>query len=133
MNRKTISIVLGALLIGSFFLPYFSWAGILKMSGFEIISKGDVGAGIEDADKYLMLLTPLAGILLLIGALNKDRYIPSRPLLGLIGLLGVLYPLIRLIIESKGDGMGQVIKIMGLGFWLGLAAAIAVLVYNPKS
>lgn len=133
MNRKTISIVLGALLIGSFFLPYLNFAGFIKASGFDIVSEGGMGEGSKDADKYLMLLTPLAGLLLVIGALNKDRYIPPRPLLGLLGLLGVLYPLIRLIIESKGDGMGQVIKILGLGFWLGLAAAIAVLVYNPKS
>jgi hypothetical protein len=132
MNRKTITIVLAVIIIASFFLPYFNMAGLFKMSGLDIISGGGMDGSKGSPDRFLMLLAPLGGVLLLVGALNNEKYIPSRMVLGVLALLGVIYPLIRGVIEG-GEGLSQVFKFLGIGFWLGLVASVAVLVYNPKS
>jgi hypothetical protein len=132
MNRKTITMVLAAVIIVAFFLPYFNLAGLFKMSGLDIITGGSMGAGKGSADRFVLLLTPIAAVLLLVGALNNEKYTPSRTVLGALALIGWIYPLIRGLMEG-GSGMSQVFKFMGIGFWLGLVAAVAVLVYNPKS
>jgi hypothetical protein len=135
MNKKIITIVLAAVIIGAFFLPYFNLGGLFKMSGLDLVTGKGMGEGESSgsADRYVMLLAPLAGLLLLAGALSNNKYILGRPFLGFLALAGVLYPIIRTLIEGKGEGMGQMFKFMGIGFWLGLVAALAVLVYNPKS
>jgi len=103
------------------------------MSGLDIITGGSMGGNSSgSADRFILLLTPIAGVLLLVGALNNEKYIPSRSVLGILALVGWIYPLIRGLMEG-GSGMSQIFKFMGIGFWLGLVAAIAVLVYNPKS
>lgn len=134
MNRKTLSIVLGVVLIASFFLPYLNVAGIFKVSGLDIITgKGIMGeASKGSAEKYIMLLTPIAGVLLLVGALNNENYPLGRPIIGVLALIGVLYLIIRGLMEGGGKGMGEVFRFLGMGFWLGLIAAIVVLAYNPK-
>jgi len=134
MDRKTLSILLGVALIASFFLPYLNVAGILKVSGLDIVTgKGMMGEEAKGSiDRFLLLLAPLAGILLLVGAFNNENYILGRPVLGILALAGLLYPIIRGVIEGGGKGMGEIFKFMGLGFWLGLAAAIVLLAYNPK-
>jgi hypothetical protein len=133
MNRKTITMILAVVIIGAFFLPYFSLGGLFKMSGLDIITGGSMGGNSSgSADRFILLLTPIAGVLLLVGALNNEKYIPSRSVLGILALVGWIYPLIRGLMEG-GSGMSQIFKFMGIGFWLGLVAAIAVLVYNPKS
>lgn len=126
MNRKTITLVLAAVLIGAFFLPYLSF-GPFKASGLDVVT----GSG--NADKYVLALTPLAGVLLLVGALNNENYILGRPVLSLLALVGVLYLIVRTLIESKGQGMGDMFKILGVGYYLALAASLVLLVYNPKS
>lgn len=135
MNRKTLSIILGVVLLVSFFLPYLSVAGIFKVSGLDIVTggKGMMSGAKGSADRFLMLLTPIAGALLLVGAFNNEKYPVSRLLLGILALIGILYPILRGVIEGGGEGIGQVFRFLGIGFWLGLVAAIVLLVYNPKS
>jgi hypothetical protein len=127
MDKKTLTIILAVVLIAGFFLPYlssgpFSTAGI---SGFDFI-KGGGGK----ADKYILLLSPIAGLLLLVGAANNGNYTPSRGVLVLLALAGVLYLVIRSLIE--GADIGQLFKMLGLGYWLSLAAALVLALYNPK-
>lgn len=73
MDRKTLSIILGVALIASFFLPYLNVAGILKVSGLDIVTgKGMMGEEAKGSiDRFLLLLAPLAGILLLVGAFEQ--------------------------------------------------------------
>lgn len=123
MNKKILTIILAVVLIAGFFLPYLSM-GPFSVSGFEIIK----GAG--KADKYVLLLPALAGVLLLVGALNKGNYIPSRGILAILALVGALYLIVRSLIESAP--IGELIKMLGIGYWLTLAAAIVLVVYNPK-
>lgn len=135
MDKKTLSIILGVAIIGAFFLPYFSFAGIFKLSAFDLVSGKEMMEGSRNsggsAERFVLLVGPLAGVLLLIGALNNGNYILGRPVLGILGLIGSLYLVVRILIEGEGNGIEYIFKLMGLGFWLGLIASIVVLVYNP--
>jgi hypothetical protein len=133
MDKKTLSIILGIILIASFFLPYLNLAGLFKVSAFDIIKGGGVMEGRSSKgspDKYIMLLTPIAGVLLLIGALNNN-FILGRVLLGILALVGILYPVTRMLIDSGGEGIGEIFGFLGIGFWLALVAGIVVIAYNP--
>jgi hypothetical protein len=125
MNRKTITMILAVVILAAFFLPYMSFFG-QSISAFQIVKGGG------KADVYIMVLAPVAAILLLVGALNNEKYTPSRSVLGILALVGWIYPIIRMFIDG-GSMAGQVFKILGIGFWLGLVAALAVILYNPKS
>jgi hypothetical protein len=125
MNRKILTMILGALLVLGFFLAYMSM-GPFSISGFEIIK----GAG--KADKYVLLLSPIAGLLLLAGAANGEKYIPSRGILVIMALAGVLYLIIRSLLEGKSGAGAEIFKYLGIGYWISLASAIVLAVYNPK-
>mgnify|MGYP006898452019 CR=1 FL=1 len=117
--------ILAVVILAAFFLPYMSFFG-QSISAFQIVKGGG------KADVYIMVLAPVAAILLLVGALNNEKYTPSRSVLGILALVGWIYPIIRMFIDG-GSMAGQVFKILGIGFWLGLVAALAVILYNPKS
>ncbi|MGB2704976.1 MAG: hypothetical protein WBC81_15015, partial [Chitinophagaceae bacterium] len=51
-------------------------------------------------------------------------------MLALLALIGVLYLVIRTLIE--GADIGQLIKMLGLGYWLSLAASVLLVLYNPR-
>ncbi|MBL7749567.1 MAG: hypothetical protein JNM19_19165 [Chitinophagaceae bacterium] len=125
MNRKMLTMILGALLVVGFFLPYLSM-GPFSISGFELIKSPG------KADKYVLLLSPIAGLLLLAGAANSEKYIPSRGILVILALVGVLYLIIRSLIEGKSGAGAELFKVLGLGYWLSLASAIVLAAYNPK-
>jgi len=126
MDRKMLTIIFAILLIAGFFLPYLS-SGPFNTSG---ISGLDIIKGGGKADKYLLLLSPIAGLLLLVGAANNGNYTPSRGVLVLLALVGVLYLVIRSLIE--GADLGQLFKMLGLGYWLSLAAALFLTLSNSK-
>lgn len=123
MNKKIVTIVLAALLIVGFFLPYMSFMG-QGISGFELVKGGG------KADVYILALSPLAGILLLVGALNNGNYIIPRGILAVLALVGVLYLVVRSLIE--GAPFGDLFSLLGIGYYLSLAAAVVLAVYNPK-
>jgi len=126
MNRKMLTMILGALLVLGFFLPYVSM-GPFSASGFDIIKGGG------KADRFVLLLAPIAGLLLIAGAVNSEKYMPSRGMLALLALVGVVYLVVRFMMDSKGGGMGELFKMLGVGYWIALASSIVLLVYNPKS
>jgi hypothetical protein len=127
MNKKTISLILGGLLILAFFLPYINVAGLFKISGFDIVAGGkDMSGEKGSLERFVLLLAPLAGVLLILGGINGDKSILPRPVLGILALAGTLYPIIRGLMESKGEGMSQILSFLGIGFWISLIASIAI-------
>jgi hypothetical protein len=124
MDKKMLTIILAVVLIGCFFLAYLSFMGH-GISGFDMVFSGG-GGGI---DRYLMLLIPISGIMLLIGALGGN-YIGGRAIWTWLPLLAVLYFIIRMVIE--GVGIGDLFKVIGIGLWITLAASLVLAFYNPK-
>lgn len=118
------TIVLAVALIGCFFLD---WGG---GSGFDRVS-----ASGGNWQKYIVLLIPLSGVLLLIGALNNGNYILGRGLLCWLPLLTILFMLLgKPLID--GAAIGDVFKALGkgygIGLWIALAASLVLAFYNPK-
>ena len=67
MNRKMYSIILGAILLIGFFLPYFSFFG-MNVSGLKMAT-----AEGGDWKQYLLFLIPLSGLMLLVGGVNNGK------------------------------------------------------------
>ncbi|MGQ0737640.1 MAG: hypothetical protein ACT4OJ_01145 [Bacteroidota bacterium] len=130
MDRKMLTIILAVLLIASFFLPFYNYEGRGGASGLDFITAKE-----GNWQKYLFLLFPLSGLLLLIGAVNNENYMLSRGLLCLIPLLTLLYmmfinPLIEgakfdLILKSIG-------KNYGIGLWVTIATSLVLAFYQPR-
>lgn len=132
MDRKIYSIVLGAILVVGFFLPFFQFFG-QGISGYDMVFSGGGNGG--DWEKYLLLLFPVSGIMLLWGALNKDNYILGRALWAVLPLLTYLYIFIAKPVIN-GAAIGDVFKAFGkgygIGLWLILVASVVLAVYHPK-
>ena len=114
--------VLAIVLLVCFFLPYFS-NGSESFSAFNIVFGKNGLSGVGSAERYLWLLIPIAAILLLFGGNTTGGFIYWIPLIGLV------YIIVRIYLESKGMGagnvgIGDVLKIASYGFWISLGAAI---------
>lgn len=129
MDRKTLTIVLGVALIACFFLPFYNFGGS-GASGLDIVtSKSD------DWQKYLLLIFPVCGVLLLVGELNNN-YIVARSFLTWLPFLTVLFiifinPLlkgVKIDYIFKGIGKGY-----GAGMWIAIVSSLILAFYNPRS
>lgn len=129
MDKKMLTIILAVVLIACFFLPYMSLFG-MNVSGFDTV-KGPGG----DWQKYILLLIPLSGVLLLVGALNNGNYPLGRNLLCWLPFLTILY-IIFINPLIKGAAVGDIFKMIGKGYGIGLwgtiVASIVLAFYNPK-
>jgi hypothetical protein len=129
MDRKTLTIILAVALIASFFLPLYSFGG-RGASGLDYITaKGG------DWQKYLLLIIPLSGLLLLLGELNNN-YVIGRGLLTWLPLLTLLYmifisPLINGV--AFGDIFKSIGKGYGAGMWIAIASSLVLAFYNPPA
>ncbi|HWR32581.1 MAG TPA: hypothetical protein VN451_03605 [Chitinophagaceae bacterium] len=130
MDRKIFTIVLAVALLGCFFLPYFSFFG-MSVSGFDMVKAP--GGGWQ---KYILLLIPLAGILLLVGAVNNENYPLARNILCWLPLLAIIFILILSpLIDGRaiGDIFSAIGKGYGIGLWITIAASVALVAYTPKA
>jgi hypothetical protein len=129
MDKKMLTIILAVVLIGCFFLPYWSGMG-MSVSGLDSVT----GQG-GNWQKYIFLLIPLSGVMLLIGALNNGNYPGGRAIWTWLPLLTVLYVLIvKPLID--GAAIGDIFKMIGkgygIGWWITIAASLVLALYNPK-
>ena len=121
-----LTIILAVVLIGCFFLDYGSGSG---SSGFNTVKGGGPW------EKYVLILIPLSGALLLIGELNNGNYPLGRNTLCWLPLLAVLFWIIGMpLIEgaSIGDTFKAIGKNYGIGWWATIAASLVLALYNPK-
>jgi hypothetical protein len=130
MDRRMFTIIMAIILIGCFFLPYVSYMG-MSVSGFDMV-KAPGGSW----EKYIPVLIPLSGLMLLIGAVNNGNYPLGRPLWAWLPLLTLLF---WILVKPMIDGMkiGDVFKTVGegygIGLWITIGAALALAFYNPRA
>ena len=138
MNNKKIATIIFALcLIGFFFLPYISLGPFGSISGFDMVTGPGGKTGDTEAliMKYLFILIPLSGIMLLIGAVNNGNYFLGRGLWALLPLLVLVYYIVRIFMEAGGidsPGIGDIVKMFSYGFWATLGVSLALAFYWPK-
>lgn len=133
MNRKILTIILAVLLIASFFLPMGAGG---STSAFDLVQAPSFGNSFEALFmKYGWLLIPLSGLMLLIGALNKETYFLGRGIWAMLPILALLMLLIG-IPMMQGAAIGDVFKLItkmyGVGVWVALAASLVLAVYWPR-
>ena len=127
MIKKILTIILAVVLIGCFFLDYAVGA-----SGYDLVFKMPGSAW----QKYIPLLIPVSGALLLIGALNNGNYVIAREIWAWLPLLTILYlfigaPLINGV--AIGDIFKGLGKGYGIGLWITIGASLVLAVYNPRT
>ena len=127
MGKKILTIILAAVLIGCFFLDY--WGGA---SGYDLVFKTPG----NDWQKYISLLIPVSGAMLLIGALNNGNYIIARAIWALIPLLTILYLFIGYPLIN-GKAIGEIFKELGkgygIGLWVTIGASLVLAFYHPRT
>jgi hypothetical protein len=123
MDKKMLTIVLAIVLIGCFFLAYTK--GLGDQSGLDIVK----GAG--PWEKYVLILIPLSGLLLLVGALNNGNYPLGRNTLCWLPLLAVLFWIIAVPL-IEGGSISTMVKLVGIGLWITAGASLVLALYNPR-
>lgn len=128
MDRKTVIIVLALALIVAFFLPLVSVGGT-GMSAFDLVKSKMPGW-----EKYLYLIFPICGLLLLLGALNNNYVVPQSLLTWLpfitVLFIILLYPIIQ---GAKIDAVFKRIgSNYGVGWWVTIVASTILAFYNPR-
>jgi hypothetical protein len=133
MDRKTLTIILGSSLIGCFFLPFFK-DGLVNISAYDMVF---TTPGNNESDRYLWLLIPVSGTLLLTGALNNEKYIPNRGILAWLPLLTLVFFIIRLYMRQNridhAAGLESFARIFAIGFWITLGMALLLAFARPKA
>lgn len=126
MDRKTLTVVLALALIASFFLTFVGGG-----SALDVVKSPFLGP-----EKYVLLLLPLSGLLLLIGASNNGNYPLGRGFLSWLPLLTVLFWVIGVPLVNGvaiGDVFNGFTRNAGIGFWMAAVASLILAFYNPRS
>ncbi|MBK6937270.1 MAG: hypothetical protein IPH18_10635 [Chitinophagaceae bacterium] len=128
MNKKTITIILSAIIIAAFFLPYIS-NEVISLTGYNIVfGKGDIQGigGKGGASLYINLLVPGSALIILIGALLDDSFADGT-FFRLLPLLGMIYIVIMLYVTGSSQlTVSELVGWLGYGFWISLVAAVAL-------
>lgn len=97
-------------LVAGFFLPWVRVGQLVTINGLGLaVTGGDVADQMSGPHRGLILVVPVAGIALLVGAVRGSRGLAWGGLLSgfLIFAVG-LYTLVLLFLESTGAGMWMV-------------------------
>ena len=128
MDRKILTLILGLALAGCFFLSYSG-----DVSGYKMVF--GPGSQFLGWERFIWLVIPGAGLLLLLGALSNGNYFLGRGFLSWLPLLALIY---MLIIRPMIHGMkgGEVLKSLGkeygIGLWITIGVSLVLAFYNPR-
>lgn len=127
MNRKIFTIVLAIVIIAGFFLPISNHG---SGSAFDAIQQSYPVSGLEPMlMKYLWILVPVSGLILLVCALNNEHYVPARFLWAVLPLLALAYLIGRP--ATEGVDIMDMVKTFGIGFWAMVGGALILAIYHP--
>lgn len=125
MNRRYLTIVMAVALLAAFFLPLLNIEGF-KPSAFDIVKAP--GKSNDVLMKYIWVLIPLSGIILLVGAMNNEQYFLGRGIWAWLPFATIVFVLIRLYVKSQEMGakvsVSEFAKGFAVGFWIMFAASL---------
>lgn len=137
-NNKSVIITLSAILVAAFFMPWVKF--FVSLSAWDMLF-GEAGRYIDTGFKYIAILIPIAGAIIIYGAaFNNENYPIAKGLLFRLPII-TLVILIIAIISKIGDTGGRfrssdlenITKIFGIGFWLTLVASIILPFLQSKT
>jgi len=133
-KTKGIVIVLGIILVLAFFMPWLKidFFASISLSGWDMVF-GDAGKIIENELKYIALLIPVSGILIIMGAgFNNERYILPKEILFLAPFLSIyMISFIILLIFGNGGPLqnSDLTRFFGMGVWLTFISSLILLFF----
>jgi hypothetical protein len=139
-DNKNLVIALAAILLAAFFMPWLKF--FVSVSAWDMVF-GNVGDMIDSPVRYLAIIMPVSGLIIIYSAaFNNEKYPISKQLLFALPLITLI--IIGIIIIGKigesGNGgeignadVGELIKAFGIGFWLTLISSIILPFKSKKS
>ena len=139
-DNKSLRIALAAILLAAFFMPWFKF--FVSVNAWDMVF-GDVGDMIDSPVRYLAIIIPVSGLIIIYSAaFNNEKYPISKRLLFTLPLITLVIIVIISIgkIGEGGNGgeignsdFGELIKALGIGFWLTLISSILLPFISKKS
>ena len=130
MHKKTLTTILSAVLLGSFFMPFFYWHSF-EMSGFNFVLSEHT-----PPYKYFLLAIPLTTLFHLLSVLSQENNFYSRKLLSWIPLATLIIVFVLVLAKERTDDSffnnGNIFSITGAGLWLALAFSLLLAYINLK-
>ncbi len=114
-TQRTWMGIAGIAIVVGFFLPWVDFGGLVKVSGYEILTSGKLGTW----EWLLAAAYPLSGLALIVASLEGSAGAGRWCGLAAGGVI-VLYPLYKVV---RGF-----FEVTGVGYWLVLAGGIVALV-----
>ena len=136
---EKLDIILAAVLLVAFFLPWFSFLGFITVNGMNILDAvqkvhGSIFNPLAKAGfslpfsvfmPYFLFLIPVFAVLVIVlGLMGRGVKFLSL-ILGLIPLIEAVYWLIDL----RPD-LGIVVRVMGIGGWLTLLGGLGLVLFS---
>jgi hypothetical protein len=136
-SNKGVIITLSAILVAAFFMPWVKF--FVSLSAWDMLF-GQAAAYIDTGFKYIGILIPVAGALIIYGAaFNKENYPLSKRFLFLLPVLTLIVIAVAIDAKIRDSGGGirnsdvdNIIKIFGIGFWLTLIASVVLPFLNSQ-
>jgi hypothetical protein len=132
MTKQTFTLIMGIVLLGSFFLPYLKFDST-NYSGLGLVLHGSART------RFILLAIPLSALALLAGASGKGKYekglfhwLPIITIL-VIGFIGTTFdpkysdPTIPRPTNGIWEWFSKALQGSSYGFWITTAAAIILL------
>ena len=114
----------GAALLVGFFMPWFKIGALLTVSGLTLlVSSGEMVGMLSGSNRFLLVIVPLLGAVLLGGSILGTRLTRIIAVAGSgLFLLGGMFITIRLFLSTTGTGMWMVLFAALLALSVGLIA-----------
>ena len=137
-NNKSVIITLSAILVAAFFMPWVKF--FVSLSGWDMLF-GEAGRYIDTGLKYIAILIPIAGAIIIYGAaFNNENYPVAKGLLFRLPIITLVILIIAIVSKIADTGgrfrssdLENITKIFGVGFWLTLAASIILPFLQSKT
>src|ERR1700712_5522006 len=137
-NNKGVIITLSAVLVAAFFMPWVKF--FVSLSAWDMLF-GEAGRYIDIGFKYIAVLIPIAGAIIIFGAaFNNEKYPISKGLLFRLPLITLAVLIIAIIAKIgdtgskfRGADLENIIQIFGIGFWLTLVTSIILPFFQSKT
>jgi hypothetical protein len=137
-NNKSIIIIVSAILLVSFFLPWINF--FVRISAWEMLF-GKMVNYIDTDFKYIAVLIPLTSIIIIYcAAFNNEKYPISKGLLFIMPMLTLIVISMAIVfkIDSNAGRYGSadlesIIKVFGIGFWLTVISSFVLPFINSQS